>query len=50
MLIWEEFESVCFLCEKCFIFKNCINVVVGDGNKNVKFVFVGEVSGEEEDK
>lgn len=50
MLTWEELESACLLCEKCPISKNRTNVVVGDGNKNAKLVFVGEAPGEEEDK
>ncbi|ADQ05128.1 phage SPO1 DNA polymerase-related protein [Caldicellulosiruptor owensensis OL] len=50
MLTWEELENACISCEKCPISKNRTNVVVGDGNKNAKLVFVGEAPGEEEDK
>jgi len=46
---WEELESNCKICKKCKLCQNRTNVVIGDGNKNAKIMFVGEGPGADED-
>jgi len=50
MTTWDELESACLSCSKCDISVGRTNVVIGDGNKNSKLMFIGEAPGEEEDK
>ena len=50
MTTWEDLEKSCLSCTKCPISKDRTNVVIGDGNKNAKLMFIGEAPGEEEDK
>ncbi len=39
---WEELEEACKKCNKCKLYKNRTNVVVGTGNKNADLMFIGE--------
>ena len=39
---WEELEESCKKCNKCKLYKNRTNVVVGTGNKNADLMFIGE--------
>lgn len=50
MTTWEELENACLSCTKCTLSKDRTNVVIGDGNKGAKLMFIGEAPGEEEDK
>jgi len=47
---WEELEQECKNCEKCKLCKNRKNVVIGEGNKNAKIMFIGEGPGADEDE
>ncbi|NLB79088.1 MAG: uracil-DNA glycosylase [Clostridiaceae bacterium] len=47
---WEDFVSACSLCNKCDLYKNRKNVVIGRGSvKPTPILFVGEGPGEQED-
>lgn len=46
---WEELELSCKNCNKCKLCNTRNNVVIGDGNKNAKVMFVGEGPGADED-
>jgi DNA polymerase len=46
---WEELESLCRNCNKCKLAQGRNNVVIGEGNKNAKIMFIGEGPGADED-
>lgn len=46
---WEELENLCKNCNKCKLAKGRHSVVIGEGNKNAKLMFVGEGPGADED-
>lgn len=46
---WEELENNCKNCKKCRLYQNRTNIVIGDGNKNAKIMFIGEGPGADED-
>ena len=46
---WEELEKACNNCSKCDLCKSRQNVVIGEGNKNAKIMFIGEGPGADED-
>ena len=46
---WKELEEKCNNCNKCQLYKNRHNVVIGVGNKNAKIMFIGEGPGADED-
>lgn len=46
---WEELEENCLKCNKCDLCNNRKKVVIGDGNKNARIMFIGEGPGEDED-
>lgn len=46
---WEELEVACKVCKKCKLCQNRTNVVIGDGNKEAKIMFIGEGPGADED-
>ena len=46
---WEELEKACKNCSKCDLCKSRQNVVIGEGNKNAKIMFIGEGPGADED-
>lgn len=48
-LNWEEFENMCFNCQKCPLCETRHNVVIGRGSKTADIMFVGEGPGEQED-
>ncbi len=47
---WEELEEKAKKCEGCKLFKNRKNVVIGEGNKNARIMFIGEGPGADEDE
>ena len=47
---WEELEDACKNCKKCKLSMNRTNVVIDDGNKNAKVMFIGEGPGADEDE
>lgn len=46
---WEELDSSCKNCNKCKLAPTRNNVVIGEGNRQAKIVFIGEGPGAEED-
>lgn len=46
---WEELEQACENCNKCKLCTNRNKVVIGEGNKNAKIMFIGEGPGADED-
>ena len=46
---WEELEALCKSCNKCKLAKGRNNVVIGDGNKKARIMFIGEGPGADED-
>lgn len=46
---WEDLVDECSKCQKCELYKERHNVVVGVGNKNADVLFIGEGPGENED-
>lgn len=46
---WEELEISCKNCNKCKLAKTRNNVVIGDGYKTAKVMFIGEGPGADED-
>ena len=46
---WEELEEACKNCNKCKLYANRHNVVIGTGNRNAKIMFIGEGPGADED-
>lgn len=46
---WEELEFKCQNCTKCKLCNTRNKVVIGDGNKNAKIMFIGEGPGADED-
>lgn len=46
---WEELEESCKNCKKCNLCETRHNVVIGEGNKNAKVMFIGEGPGADED-
>ena len=46
---WEELELFCKNCNKCKLWSTRNNVVIGDGTRNAKIMFIGEGPGADED-
>lgn len=46
---WEELELACKNCNKCKLCKQRHNVVIEEGNRNAKIMFIGEGPGADED-
>lgn len=46
---WEELELACKNCNKCKLCKQRRNVVIEDGKRNAKIMFIGEGPGADED-
>ena len=46
---WEELEQSCKNCSKCKLCISRNSVVIGEGNKNAKIMFIGEGPGADED-
>ena len=46
---WEELEISCKNCNKCKLCNTRNNVVIGDGDKNARIMFIGEGPGADED-
>lgn len=46
---WEELELSCKNCNKCKLAQNRKNVVIDDGTRNAKVMFIGEGPGADED-
>ena len=46
---FEELEEGIKDCNKCKLYKNRTNIVLGTGNKNAKIMFIGEGPGADED-
>lgn len=49
MRSWEELENACINCHKCPLAQTRTNVVIGDGNRKSKIMFIGEGPGQQED-
>lgn len=49
MRTWEDLEKACLSCKHCRLAQTRTNVVIGDGNKESKIMFVGEGPGQQED-
>lgn len=47
---WEELESNTKKCMNCKLCNNRKNVVIGDGNRTAKIMFIGEGPGADEDE
>ena len=47
---WEELEENAKKCNACKLCNNRKNVVVGEGKKNAKIMFIGEGPGADEDE
>ena len=39
---WEELEQNALKCKECKLCNNRKNVVIGEGNKTAKIMFIGE--------
>ena len=46
---WKELEEDAKKCKECKLCINRNNVVIGEGNKNAKIMFIGEGPGADED-
>lgn len=46
---WEELEEQIINCKKCKLCENRNKIVLGNGNKNAKVMFIGEGPGADED-
>ena len=46
---WEELEEACKNCTKCKLCRERKNVVIEDGNRNARIMFIGEGPGADED-
>lgn len=46
---WEELELACKNCNKCKLCNQRHNVVIEEGNRNAKIMFIGEGPGADED-
>ena len=46
---FEELEAEIHDCKKCKLCNNRHNIVIGDGNKEAKLMFIGEGPGADED-
>ena len=46
---WDELEKACENCTKCKLCQGRKNVVIGDGPKDAKIMFIGEGPGADED-
>ncbi len=46
---WEELENSIQNCQKCKLCQNRQNIVLGQGNKEAKLMFIGEGPGADED-
>lgn len=46
---WEELENSIKDCQKCKLCKTRKNIVLGEGNKEAKIMFIGEGPGADED-
>ena len=47
---WEELERGCKSCKDCKLCEKRKNVVIGEGNKKTKIMFIGEGPGADEDE
>ena len=47
---WEQLEQECKNCKNCKLCENRKNVVIGEGNKKAKIMFIGEGPGADEDE
>ena len=47
---WDDLYSYCGHCKKCRLHGTRNNVVIGDGNREARIMFIGEGPGEEEDR
>ena len=47
---WEDLERSIVGCKKCGLCANRNNIVLGEGNKQAKLMFVGEGPGADEDR
>lgn len=46
---WEELEEKCKNCTACKLCQSRNTIVIGEGNKNAKIMFIGEGPGADED-
>lgn len=46
---WEDLDKACESCTKCKLCNQRNKVVIGEGNKNAKIMFIGEGPGADED-
>ena len=46
---WEELESGIQNCQKCKLCQKRQHIVLGEGNKEAKLMFIGEGPGADED-
>lgn len=46
---WEQLEESIKNCKKCRLCQNRNNIVLGEGNKSTKLMFIGEGPGADED-
>ena len=46
---WEQLENSIRICKDCKLCQNRNKVVIGEGNKNAKIMFIGEGPGADED-
>lgn len=50
MLEWDELIQECKNCRKCKLSQTRTKVVIGEGNRNAKLMFIGEGPGQQEDE
>lgn len=46
---WKQLEEACYSCRKCKLCMNRTKVVIDDGSRNAKVMFIGEGPGADED-
>ena len=46
---WEQLENSIRICKDCKLCQNRNKVVIGEGNKNARIMFIGEGPGADED-
>ena len=49
MVSWEQLEGACAACRRCGLCETRRNVVIGDGARESRILFIGEGPGEQED-
>ncbi len=47
---WEQIKNDICNCQKCKLYQNRTNIVLGEGNKNADLMFIGEGPGADEDR